>query len=47
VVERVGSLPSEFGVSKPLSGNLSHSQSETLSIIQIFAVVVPETWFIK
>ena len=41
VVERVGSLASELGVSRPLSRNLSHSQSETLSIIQILGVVVP------
>ncbi len=39
--ERVGSLASELGVSRPLSRNLSHSQSETLSIIQILGVVVP------
>src|SRR5712691_9007377 len=47
VVERVGSLASEFGISKPLSSNLRHSQSETLSIVQILAVVIAERLFVK
>src|SRR6266496_1781543 len=40
-------LASEFCISKPLSRNLSHSQSEPLPIIQILAIVVPESLLVK
>src|SRR5437879_4488915 len=46
VVWRI-TLAREFAVHKPLSSNLCHSQSETLSIIQIFAVIESEHLFVK
>ena len=40
-------LACEFAVCKPFSRNLSHSQSKTLPIIQILAIVVSKSLLVK
>ena len=47
VVERVGVLSGQFGISETLAADLRHSEREALSVVHILAVVVTEHLFVE